>query len=89
MIMTFKQKKKQIKRLLVRYREHSIAKLFPDRKSGLLRKEMLHLFVEKQPTTRQEFLALFPFHSRERTDVKQMKFLDDVLEIIEEVVFGV
>ena len=36
------------------------------------------------PTTRKEFYEFVPMNLRENTDGKQMQFLDEILEIIEE-----
>ena len=48
------------------------------------RKELFDLFVKKQLTTREDFYAAVPMALRQHTDGKQMQFLDDILEFIEE-----
>jgi len=69
---------------LLIYKRTNILSQFPDETKGLLRKEMLELFVKKRPTTREDFYAAVPIVLRQHTDGKQMQFLDDILEMIEE-----
>jgi len=57
---------------------------FPDETKGLLRKEMLDIFVKRRLMTREDFYTLVPIALRQHTDGKQMQFLDDILEIIDE-----
>lgn len=69
---------------MLNYKRMNILPQFPDDSKGLLRKEMLDLIVKKQPTTREDFYAAVPITLRQQTDGKQMQFLDDILEIVEE-----
>ncbi len=69
---------------LLNYKRMNILPQFPDDSRGLLRKEMLEHFVKKRPTTREDFNAAVPMALRQHTDGKQMQFLDDILDIIEE-----
>ncbi len=85
---THEQRRDEIRRLLIAYRENSIKPTPEERKTGILRKEMLSLLVEKQPTDRKEFYALIPREMRENVGKGQGQYLDDILDIIEEVVFG-
>jgi hypothetical protein len=55
-----------------------------DRSRGLLRKEMLRHFLSKKPTTHDEFRNSFPLQLREKTDSRQMRYLKDIFEVIDE-----
>ena len=73
----------QLKEELTLYNKSNILTRFPDVSKGILRSEMLRLFVLYKPTTRNDFFQTIPLNLRERTDGKQMQFLDDIFEIIE------
>lgn len=90
---TYKLEKQKIGRLealrqrLVRLRDEEIVPTFPNApaEKSLLRKEMLEEFIEKKPTSRDEWFRRIPQHFRECVDPKQVgKYLDRVLAIIEE-----
>ena len=72
---------------LIQLREGIIQSEFPDsdRSRGLLRKQMIRYFLDKKPTTLDEFRNFFPLQLREKTDSRQMKYLDDIFEIIGEI----
>ncbi len=68
---------------LALYNATNIQPRFPDIKNGILRDEMLELFVKRRPTTKDEFYQSIPQHLRTNTYGKQMQFLEDILDIIE------
>ncbi len=73
----------QLREELVHYRETNILPRFPDVSKGILRDEVLSLFVRHKPTTKDEFYHVIPQTLRMSTDGGQMQFLEDILEIIE------
>ncbi len=76
-------KDSQLKEELILYNKSNILPRFPDTSKGILRSELLLLFVLYKPTTRNDFYQTIPLNLRERTEGKQMQFLDDIFEIIE------
>ena len=72
---------------LIAYREKVIFEEFPDadQEQGLLRKPVIILLLENLPVTPEEFRSIIPLYLREKTDPRQMKFLPDILEILENV----
>jgi len=75
---------KTLKEELMRFNEANILSSFPDKSKGILRDEMLEQFLKKKPTSTKEFYDAIPIELRQRTDSKQLQFLDDILEIIQE-----
>jgi len=72
---------------LVELREGEIGRAFPETPGGqcLLRDELLDLFVEKRPTTREDWFRVVPYELRAATEAAQVgQFLDRVLGIIRE-----
>jgi hypothetical protein len=60
---------------------------FPDgdRSRGILRKSMMLSFLENLPYNPEEFRSLIPLRLREGTDSRQLKYLDSIFEILEQV----
>jgi hypothetical protein len=73
----------QLREELVLYNKTNVQPRFPDMKNGLLRDDMLNLFVERRPTNKDEFYQFIPQTLRTSMDGKQMQFLQDILDIIE------
>ncbi len=69
---------------LMQYKQSNITPRFPDDSNSILRKEMMEHFIKKMPTVKKEFYNAIPLTLRENTDGRQMQFLEDILEIIEE-----
>jgi len=70
--------------ILLEYKYSNIDPRYPDQNNGMLRDEMLSLFVKSMPTTRKEFQTNIPQTLREKTDTNQGQFLEDIFELIEE-----
>jgi DNA-binding ferritin-like protein len=68
----------------MQYKQSNITPRFPDDSNSILRKEMMEHFIKKMPTVKKEFYNAIPLTLRENTDGRQMQFLEDILEIIEE-----
>jgi very-short-patch-repair endonuclease len=85
-----KQKANQVEILRQRLntlREEEITPAFPDSpaEKNLLREDLLEEFIEKRPTTRDDWFRSIPEQMRSSVDSKQVgKYLDRVLEIIAE-----
>jgi hypothetical protein len=77
----------EARKQLIDLRENVIKREFPDSapEMGLLRKNMIDFLLEKLPINRKEWLAYIPLSLRENTDGRQMKYLDQVFEILESV----
>lgn len=77
----------EARKQLIDLRENVIKREFPDLapERGLLRKNMIDFLLEKRPTNRKEWLACIPLSLRENTDGRQMKYIDQVFEILESV----
>lgn len=75
---------KTLREELMRFNEANILSSFPDKTKGILRDEMLAQFLNKKPTSMKEFYDAIPVELRQRTDSKQLQFLDDIFEIIQE-----
>jgi very-short-patch-repair endonuclease/DNA polymerase III delta prime subunit len=69
---------------LLIYRQNKIEPEFPDQSRGILRKEMINAFVFHKPTTMDEFRSKISLKLRETTDRHQIKFLEEIFEIIED-----
>lgn len=82
-IMSVSDSGMTLKEELVRYNEANIANNFPDKTRGILREEMLAHFLKKKPTSTTEFYAAIPIELRQKTDSKQLQFLEDIFEIIQ------
>jgi very-short-patch-repair endonuclease len=74
----------QLRKELEEYRSIKIFPDYPDLEKCILRDEMIEAFVQFKPTTREAFLSSTPLALREKTEAKQMEFIDDILEIIED-----
>lgn len=68
---------------LLAFKRKKILPLFPDESNGILRKEMLDLFVKKKPVAKEEFFTAIPMALRQKTNAMQLQFLDEIFEIIE------
>jgi len=65
----------------------TIEQEFPEvpRERSLLRDELIHLFVQRKPTSRPEFARMLPMADRQRIDSEQAKnYLETVLSLCEE-----
>lgn len=62
--------------------ESQILPSFPDRSKGLLRDEMLTHFVTKKPTSLEEFYKAIPMELRQKTDSRQLQYLEEVFDLI-------
>lgn len=74
---------KTLKEELMQFNEANILSSFPDKSKGILRDELLAYFIKLKPTSMKEFYTI-PMELRQKTDSKQMQFLDDIFEIIQE-----
>lgn len=66
--------------------ESQILPSFPDRNKGILRDEMLVHLVNKKPTSLDEFYKAVPMDLRQKTDGKQLQYLDEIFDLIMEYV---
>jgi very-short-patch-repair endonuclease len=73
-----------LENILLSYKYSNIDPRFPNQEKGILRDEMLNLFVKCKPTSFKEFQTSFPQALREITDNNQGQFLEDIFELIEE-----
>jgi hypothetical protein len=64
--------------------ESQILPSFPDRSKGLLRDEVLVHLVNKKPTSLEEFYKAVPMELRQKTDSRQLQYLDEVFDMISE-----
>ncbi len=62
--------------------ESQILPSFPDRSKGLLRDEMLVHLVNKKPTSLEEFYKAVPMELRQKTDSRQLQYLDEIFSVI-------
>lgn len=74
----------EAERRLIALREEEVLDEFPesDRDKGLLRRSMIKALLENLPEDEGAFRASIPLRLRERTDPRQMKYLEPVLEIL-------
>jgi very-short-patch-repair endonuclease len=72
-------------RLLDLYKNKILSE-FPNHEKGILRKEMLEALLRNAPTTPEEFREFIPLKFREATDSNHMKFLPEILDILEQLV---
>ena len=70
------------------YNEKNILPSFPDITNGILRNEMIDYFVKGMPITKNDFFSVIPLQLRQKTDPKQLVFLEDIFEIIESYIFS-
>lgn len=68
---------------LLEYRKTNILANFPDMDKCILRDDMLNFLIRFKPTSLNEFHQSIPANIRQKTDAKQMQFINDVFEIIE------
>jgi hypothetical protein len=66
--------------------ESQILPSFPDRSKGILRDEMLVQFVNKRPTSLEEFYKAVPMDLRQKTDGKQLQYLQEIFDLVAEYV---
>lgn len=77
-------KVRNLRQILYQYNEKTIIPQYPDRANGILRKEMLDLFVNTKPITRGDFVEGFPNAWRQQTDRQQMDYLAEILAVIDD-----
>ncbi len=75
---------KKLRNILDDYRRIKILIKYPNMNDSILRDEMIDAFIAVKPTTLEEFHQRIPLKLREKTDKKQMEFIDDIFEILEE-----
>jgi very-short-patch-repair endonuclease len=68
---------------LIEYRMINILPGFGDDAICILRDEILSWLIVHTPTTRDEFYKSVPMEMRQKTDSRQMQYIDDILEIID------
>ncbi|WP_168205891.1 DUF4011 domain-containing protein [Geobacter sp. FeAm09] len=68
---------------LLEYRLTNILPSFNDDSRGILRDEVLSRLIVHLPTTREDFYKAVPMKMRQKTDSRQMQYIDDILEIID------
>lgn len=73
-----------LKAKLLKYRNENIPPREKAPTDGLLRNEMLMALIETRPTIKEEFRARVPLQLREKINLDELQYLDDVLGIIEE-----
>ena len=73
-----------LKEKLIQFDGEVIRKEFPDTPDSkrLLRPSMLEALIEYAPTSKTEFLEFMPSYLRQATEAAEGKYLDQVLEII-------
>jgi len=77
------ESRQTLEQLLLKYRSSNIDTRFQNKSNGILRNDMVKLFVKYMPTSLEDFHAKFPQNMRENTDTNQTQFLGDIFEIIE------
>ena len=73
-----------MKAKLLKYRNENIPPREEAPTDGLLRNEMLVALIETRPTIKEEFRGRVPLQLREKINLDELQYLDDVLGIIEE-----
>jgi len=68
---------------LVEYRLVNILPAYNDDSKCLLRDEVLSRLIVHMPSTRDEFYKAVPMELRQKTDSRQMQYIEDILEIID------
>ena len=68
---------------LIEYRMMNIIPAYSDDAVCILRDEILSRLIVHTPTTRYEFYKSVPMEMRQKTDSRQMQYIDDILEIID------
>jgi hypothetical protein len=74
-----------VRQRLEELRDSEIMTAFPDShpEQGLLRPSLISEFIDKRPTTRDEWFRKIPHHLRTSVDSKQVShYLDRILKII-------
>ena len=74
----------KLRYILEDYRRIKILTKYPNVVDSVLRDEMIEAFIAGKPTTLEEFHQRIPLKLREKTDKKQMEFIADIFEILEE-----
>ncbi len=72
-----------LRKELILFKEININPSFNDQSNGILRDDCLINFVKYMPTNKNEFFKFLPLSLREATDSRQLQYLDDIFEIIE------
>lgn len=72
-----------LKEELLEYRNSNILANYPDIETCILRDEMVNVLIRFKPTSLEEFHKTIPVNIRQKTDAKQMQFINDVFELIE------
>lgn len=75
--------KEMLRHILIDYGKNNIAGDPFDGGDGILRKELLDLFVDKRPIDKADFRQKIPEELRTNINRDQRQHLDDILEIIE------
>lgn len=74
----------ELRSRLLAYKRLNIPNRAKEDEDGILRKEMLDLFVSRRPTTRDEYKESFSGNLRGDTDPDDIQYLDDILGIVEQ-----
>lgn len=82
------RKKGLLQKELELYNEKNILPSFPDGTNGILRKEMIDYFMQGMPITKDDFFRVIPLQARQKTNPKQLAFLEDIFDIIESYIFS-
>ena len=75
----------QLRKHLLEYRRKKIEPVLKDMSKSILSDRLLEEFIRKKPTSKEEFWN-FPLRVRENIDPSQGRFLDEILDIIEDFV---
>jgi len=75
-----------LKERLLYFDENVIRKKYPNTSENkrILRSAMIEAFIEYEPMNKREFLEYIPRYLREATDSKEGKYLNQILNIIDE-----
>lgn len=73
-----------LRKELLHFRKVNIEPSFPDQSKGILRDEMIEVFIKFKPTTKEEFLSNIPYNLRSNIGSGQGQFFNDIFQLIEE-----
>jgi len=74
----------ELRNVLLEYRRKKVEPKCQDISRSILSDQMLEEFVQRKPITREEFYN-FPLALREKIESGQGQFIDEILEIVEEI----
>jgi hypothetical protein len=74
-----------LRNALREFRDQRIASVSTDVGNSILADDIIEEFIKRKPTTKEEFHQ-FPYEIRSKIAPEQSRFLDEILDIIENIV---